>query len=413
LLKEIASALFDGLQSPCPSLIAEWQLKNRQSRGALSADIFWLLKIYVEVKKTNDGVEIKLSQKLIQNVFKARKPIEASQSKTTANNSRLSIDVGEDLVYEIEDLKLDVNNLTLAVNDLIEANLKLTEIIRRQETENIELKSIIHEINAKVGEIQLSGQSARLAAAFTSASTSSPVRPSVTQNSLAKTAIINNQQATNSGVASIAYSTAVSATAVPTASASQRSNSIKRANEQSNSTAPKQNKLKKFDSNDPLASNQSLNNSAAFIEVTGRRRQRKGRDFNKMVGQNTNLPNFTVAEKLFRVYVGRVGLEMNEEDIRDLFAQLKVKVVKIEMLKPKLTWKSFCVTISALDREVIKNKSLWPRGLVVNRMFDAKKKNVDANNAPVINTNKPRSSSITTTLATAGSSNANVINENV
>ena len=83
--------------------------------------------------------------------------------------------------------------------------------------------------------------------------------------------------------------------------------------------------------------------------------------------------NFKVAPRPYQVYLGRIDNSMNEKDVTELLNKLEIKFFNLKQINTvHNNFKSFCFSIDYLDREIIKNKEIWPRGLVVNRLINKK-----------------------------------------
>lgn len=76
------------------------------------------------------------------------------------------------------------------------------------------------------------------------------------------------------------------------------------------------------------------------------------------------------APRLFHVYLGRVHSRMNKDDVVNLLNRLNIKHFDLKQIETKHSnSKSFTFAIDYFDREIIKNKEIWPRGLIVNRFI--------------------------------------------
>lgn len=92
----------------------------------------------------------------------------------------------------------------------------------------------------------------------------------------------------------------------------------------------------------------------------------------KSVGQSIT-SDFKVAPRPFQVYLGRIDNSMSEKDVVNLLNSLEIKFFDLKQIKTTHNnFKSFNFSINFLDRDIIKRKDIWPRGLVVNRLITKK-----------------------------------------
>lgn len=85
---------------------------------------------------------------------------------------------------------------------------------------------------------------------------------------------------------------------------------------------------------------------------------------------------------------------MSERDVVDLLNSLKINFYDLHQIKTvHNNFKSFCFSINFLDREIVKQKEIWPRGLVVNRFINGKNSVSSENTA---SQSRPQASNLST-----------------
>lgn len=115
-------------------------------------------------------------------------------------------------------------------------------------------------------------------------------------------------------------------------------------------------------------------------------------NFAKKVGlQHDN--DFKVSARHFSVYLGRVDVSMNQSHVEAMLNARNITFFKIEeLVVGHKYYKAFCISINYLDKDIIKDKKQWPRGLVVGRYYNPKKR--EESNGDIILLKNPTSNQI-------------------
>ena len=93
------------------------------------------------------------------------------------------------------------------------------------------------------------------------------------------------------------------------------------------------------------------------------------RRFNKIAifGSNSNT-SIKTGIIPFYVYVGNVALDKEDSALKDFFINNGLNVLNLTRIQTKLlTSKAFKLTIPRDQIDIIKNSSLWPKGMIINK----------------------------------------------
>ena len=180
-----------------------------------------------------------------------------------------------------------------------------------------------------------------------------------------------------------------------------------------NRNLPKQRKLLDFNSFQPNSQTKPINiNSNEGFQVAGKRPNKsnnnnKNKNWLKSAGTK-DIESFKVAERQCTIYIGRVDLTMKSEDIENLLTTLNIKFSNIKPINTSHNkFKSFTFSINYMDKNIIYQKELWPKGLIINRYF-YNKNNSPSTNIPVyqVNQNANTKSSVQQSIINSSSADS-------
>lgn len=109
---------------------------------------------------------------------------------------------------------------------------------------------------------------------------------------------------------------------------------------------------------------------------------------NNIIGTGKLITDFKISERKLPIYIGRISNEMGTEDVIKLLNQMKINHSELKLLERKHNFfKSYSFLINAKDKDSILDPSIWPEGIVVNRLITAKRDSKIKENINLINNN--------------------------
>ena len=349
------------------SNIADLSASKRRAPLAISKDIANLLHIHVEALH-NDT-------KRMSEVFNLGKP-----SDNPSNSQPIS--VFEEIYLEIEHLRQSLN----------ETNKKMHIL----ECENSDLNKEVQDLKAEVQVLK----------------TNKPnVFPSLSQmpifSSLSNA--LNNQPPANKETANQAVhpTTIVQNKLYASVTASNiqgtpRSSS-KRAGDNINTDTRKnkqkqQKTLKNFDSTKEGSANEPIVLNDGYTKVVSRRQKQQQKNTNNNNNNNTNYRNnnksnrylksvgtaqdtgFLTYVRPFRVYMGGIHQDNDEVKVTDML-KTRIKFDNLKKIDTKQNkYHAYTCEIDYIDKDKIKDKQNWPRGLIIGRYIYNNKKSTTSLN---------------------------------
>jgi hypothetical protein len=302
--------------------------RTKKNLKGFSEDIYYLIKIVAEQLFNNDA--------LLKKVFKS----------TDLNEQ---CDQIADLYCEIEELKQLGSSISTKYNNL-EKEFKTLKNINSNNNNNINNKINNNNLNKSI-------------------STTTPIAPAAPSTS---------------SFASVMQSNSNSFTNLLSTSTKKR---FGYETDLVNKQNTKQSKLLSFNSSRPGEPNQPISNSNDGFKTKLSNNQKRterseaqkknyeraahNRNYLKSVGTDRGT-SFKTQIRNFTVYIGRIETTNSKEALQSMIS----KVIDHTDLTEKKTahnkFLAYTFNINYLDKDLIKDKSKWPYGLVINRYFRPK-----------------------------------------
>lgn len=349
-------------------------LKSKSSSRGLSQDIFRLSHLLCNKIYDNDHI------------------LEIYKYKTNKDTNCIEKDDLEDIYTVVEDNAIELKKQNQLLNEIIKHNKQLQSIISHQSNlidkliiENNTLKTTVDNNTSTITRINLamsklstsnfqnshqtaSAQSNQTYGAFNPQPFHPPI-PSYSQTVQTNIPLCQETPRPNKRQ-------------LQNENNSQKSKQSKSDNTESgnnqnlqnlNRPKPQQSKktLKSFDSSNPELPNKDLDEKKDDgFKVAGPKKPKQKKSstesYLKNSGKGQNI-GFEACERKMEIYLGRVGLKVDNKSVEDYVKNI-VNIFKFEELTlVHKNFKSFKFEISIFDRDKINDKSLWPRGTVVNR----------------------------------------------
>ncbi|CAF0986175.1 unnamed protein product [Brachionus calyciflorus] len=131
---------------------------------------------------------------------------------------------------------------------------------------------------------------------------------------------------------------------------------------------PEQKKLKSIDSFNPGKPNNEIDENNQGYKIAGpkykKTKQSSTQIYIKNAGQN-NKSGLKTCERKLELYLGRINKGESDDNVKKVIENI-VNIYSFESVQTiQQKFKSYKFTISLYDKDILKDKSLWPKGTIV------------------------------------------------
>ena len=112
-----------------------------------------------------------------------------------------------------------------------------------------------------------------------------------------------------------------------------------------------------------------------MLDIDNRRKRNRANQ-NKVIGVGSSNAPFKAVKRYVDVYVGRLELGVDCDDITGYIKEnFKVEVLNVMKLDIySRDFNSFKVTVCMDEREKLFNADMWPQGVIVDKFYNRKKR---------------------------------------